>query len=219
VKCVLLRLEGPMQSWGITSRFDERDTTLEPTKSGVVGLCAAALGIAREDDKSLQPLAALTMAVRVDRPGSVATDFQTAGGGTMNGKSGVYRASGKSGDTVISRRAYLVDASFLVALGSDDHHLVGRLNEALQSPAWPLFLGRRSFVPTTAIAQGVRDGTPEEVLASIPATNRGEKRVRMVVEVSEDGVPRNDLPISFASHDRRFATRLVANREVELPEG
>ena len=42
---LLLRLVGPMQSWGTTSRFDQRDTGKEPSKSGIVGLLAAAMGI------------------------------------------------------------------------------------------------------------------------------------------------------------------------------
>ena len=41
---LLLRFIGPMQSWGTTSRFDQRDTGKEPSKSGVVGLLAAAMG-------------------------------------------------------------------------------------------------------------------------------------------------------------------------------
>ena len=44
---LLLRLAGPMQSWGTDSKFDERRTGREPSKSGVIGLVAAALGIAR----------------------------------------------------------------------------------------------------------------------------------------------------------------------------
>ena len=59
---VLLRLIGPMQSWGTTSRFDERDTGKEPTKSGVLGLVAAALGIDRENWHDLEPLCRLRMA-------------------------------------------------------------------------------------------------------------------------------------------------------------
>lgn len=41
---LLMRLAGPLQSWGTTSRFDQRDTGKEPSKSGVIGLMAAALG-------------------------------------------------------------------------------------------------------------------------------------------------------------------------------
>ena len=44
---LLLRLAGPMQAWGADSRFDIRKTNREPTKSGVIGLLAAALGLRR----------------------------------------------------------------------------------------------------------------------------------------------------------------------------
>jgi CRISPR system Cascade subunit CasD len=220
VKSVLLRLEGPQQSWGVSSRFDERDTALEPTKSGVVGLCAAALGIGRDDVDRLRPLAALRLAVRVDRPGTLARDFQTAGGGRFAGDDyGVRKASGGKGDTVISRRAYLADASFLAALGGDDHDLLDRIDAALRSPHWPLFLGRRSFVPVTGVAAGLVDLDPIAALeraARHPRSARGP--LRLVVEVAEGGLPRNDQPLSFVSNDRRFASRLVEDRELQLPE-
>jgi len=74
---LLLRLAGPMQSWGTQSRFDHRDTGLEPSKSGVVGLLCAALGRPRAADGS--DLAALRMGVRVDREGVLKVDYQTAG--------------------------------------------------------------------------------------------------------------------------------------------
>ena len=50
---LLLRLQGPMQSWGTTSRFDERDTQLEPSKSGVLGLVCAAIGRDRQGGRSM----------------------------------------------------------------------------------------------------------------------------------------------------------------------
>ncbi|MEK7721143.1 MAG: type I-E CRISPR-associated protein Cas5/CasD, partial [Elusimicrobiota bacterium] len=75
---LLLRLAGPMQSWGTTSRFDNRDTGKEPSKSGVIGLLAAAMGIDRENRTDLEPLTLLVMGVRHDRPGIPKYDYQTA---------------------------------------------------------------------------------------------------------------------------------------------
>ena len=46
---LLLRLAAPLQSWGSDSKFETRKTDREPTKSGVVGLLAAALGLRRDD--------------------------------------------------------------------------------------------------------------------------------------------------------------------------
>ncbi|MFO1322344.1 MAG: type I-E CRISPR-associated protein Cas5/CasD, partial [Burkholderiales bacterium] len=104
---LLLWLEGPMQSWGTTSRFDERDTQLEPSKSGVLGLLCAALG--RDRSEPVDDLAALRMGVRVDREGTVMRDFQTATGVLVAG-------TGKAvlDRTVVSPRFFLADAAFLV---------------------------------------------------------------------------------------------------------
>lgn len=103
---LLLRLQGPLQSWGTTSRFDERDTQLEPSKSGVLGLVCAALG--RDRCEPVDDLAALIMGVRVDREGVVLRDYQTA--------TGILNAAGKvdMNRTVVSPRYYLSDAAFLV---------------------------------------------------------------------------------------------------------
>ena len=40
-------LDGPLQSWGFASRFQRRTTALHPTKSGVIGLISAAMGLAK----------------------------------------------------------------------------------------------------------------------------------------------------------------------------
>lgn len=115
---LLMRLQGPMQSWGTTSRFDERDTQLEPSKSGVLGLVCAALG--RDRSEPLEDLASLRMGVRVDREGIPLRDYQTA--------TGVLVASGKADPrrTVVSPRHYLADAVFLVGLEGRDQALLGR---------------------------------------------------------------------------------------------
>lgn len=76
---LLVRLAGPVQSWGVASRFARRDTHPRPTKSGVIGLCAAALGLDRDDP--LGELAAVLFGVRADHPGVPLRDFHTVGGG------------------------------------------------------------------------------------------------------------------------------------------
>ncbi|MFJ8434761.1 type I-E CRISPR-associated protein Cas5/CasD [Kitasatospora sp. NPDC094019] len=76
---LLLRLAGPLQSWGVKGRFAQRDTHTRPTKSGVIGLCAAALGLDRSDP--LDELRPLLFGVRADRPGTPVRDYHTVGGG------------------------------------------------------------------------------------------------------------------------------------------
>lgn len=220
MKSVLLRLEAPMQSWGTQSRFEERDTDADPSKSGVLGLVGAAMGMARGDTAAIARLAGLGMAVRVDREGTMLRDYHTAGGGRWPGREyGVANAEGKLVGTVVSKRYFLADASFLVALGSEDHTLVEEVAHALAEPVFALFLGRKSFVPSVPIhvPGSPVDLGPVEALRAVPwALRKHERevdrpeRLRLVVECSpEDGRPRNDLPLSFALYDRSYGRRYV----------
>jgi CRISPR system Cascade subunit CasD len=209
---LLLRLAGPMQSWGSQSRFSHRDTEREPTKSGVIGLLCAALG--RPRSEPLDDLAALRMGVRVDREGRLARDFHTAQNVCKSGNPGLV-------ETVVSDRYYLAGADFLVGLEGNDRALLQRLLLALRRPVWALCLGRKSFVPAIPPAlpdalEPIRQGTLEEVLRDFPwvLRTRGEARpqqgLRYALEVSAEsgrGEPRNDWPISFAT--RSFRTRFV----------
>ncbi len=210
---LLLRLCGPMQSWGVQSRFYIRETGLEPSKSGVIGILCAALG--RPRTAPLTDLAALRMGVRVDREGRLAYDFHTA--------QNVRRASGGLKDTEISRRYYLADTRFLAGLESPDLPLLRSLHHALYNPVWPLYLGRKAFVPGEAIwlADGLRDkDTLEEALSVYPPLflprQTDDTRARLVVE-DPDGVEvRPDQPISFTT--RQFALRRIRTSFVDLPK-
>jgi len=205
---LLLRLQGPMQSWGTTSRFDERDTQLEPSKSGVLGLVCAALG--RDRAEPVDDLAALRMGVRVDREGAPMCDYQTA-------TSVVASITGKSGPehTVVSPRFYLADAVFLVGLEGDDTALLARIHAALRAPVWPLALGRKSFVPSSPIhlPDGLVDLPLEEALQSYQAPDmpRPPGPLRLVLETREpghEGAVRLDQPTAPFSQ-RRFGPRFV----------
>jgi CRISPR system Cascade subunit CasD len=212
---LLLRLAGPMQSWGIRSRFSNRDTGLEPSRSGVIGLLCAALGRTRE--QRLDDFQPLKMAVRVDREGRVMRDYHTA--------QDVRRADTTKGtqDTVLSERFYLADADFLVGL-EGERVFLERLDGALQRPLWPLFLGRKSFVPSLPLSEGILEGELLEVLRSRPwrKRHRGEtppaQPLRGVIEVNYGvGEPRPDVPLSFVSHDRRFGVRQVKDHSFDIP--
>jgi len=152
---LLLRLAGPFQSWGVQSRFTERDTLLEPSKSGVMGLLCAALG--RKRHERLDDLTKLKLGVRVDREGALKMDFHTAGGVHRRGETyGVALADGSGIRAVTSRRYYLADADFLVGLEGEDEALLRRLDRALAQPRWPLYLGRKAFVPGASVRLGYR---------------------------------------------------------------
>jgi CRISPR system Cascade subunit CasD len=153
---LLLRLAGPFQSWGVQSRFTERDTLLEPSKSGVIGLLCAALG--RKRHEPLDDLNRLKMGVRGDREGVLKMDYHTAGGTHTIREAEKYYVAKADGTrpepgkgAVESRRYYLADADFLVGLEGDDEVLLRCLDRALARPRWPLYLGRKAFVPGAPI--------------------------------------------------------------------
>lgn len=151
-KTLVLRLAGPMQSWGLRSRYTHRDTWDYPTFSGVIGLLSAALGRQRGSDCA--DLVELDMTVRVDRPGERVTDFHTA-------------QTSKKDHPELSHRAYLADACFTVALAGDSS-LVDRLADALRRPVFQLSLGRRACVPAQPVFLGVHDGDADTALAAFP---------------------------------------------------
>lgn len=212
---LLLRLVGPLQSWGVQSRFSVRDTGLEPSKSGVIGLLCAALGRPRHAD--IDDLAGLRMGVRVDQEGVLRYDFHTA--------QNLLRAAGGIKDTEPSRRYYLADAKFLVGLAGESRELLMRLQQALASPIWPLYLGRKAFVPGEPVwlEDGLRLGsTLEAALTDYPplvstgsaaASTAGPRR--LVLESDAGREVRPDQPISFAR--REFAARRVRTTFLEPP--
>lgn len=216
---LLLRLTGPMQSWGTRSRFTIRDGANEPSKSGVVGLLCAALG--RPRDASVDDLAALRMGVRVDREGRPSMDYQTAGG-THRGtdRYGVAKASGAAPGTLISTRHYLADADFLVGLESEDLGQLERLRDALDRPRWQIFLGRKSYVASEPILprDGLRHGEAlEPALRNFPRIDGSPaEAARLILEV-RPGEPhaddvRQDQPVGAAFRDRTFGARAIATK-------
>jgi CRISPR system Cascade subunit CasD len=215
---LLLRLSGPMQSWGVQSRFTVRDTGLEPSKSGVVGLVCAALGRRRGD--AIGDLAALTMAVRVDQEGVLMRDYHTAG------KGGFLKASGEveRKNVIVSSRYYLADARFLVGLEGSDRDLLEEVRAALRDPHWPLYLGRKAFVPGEPV--WLPDGLclRQRVLEVLAAYHwlgidprKRPDQLRLVVESSDGPDVRPDQPVSFA--DRLFAPRRLRTLYVKTPGG
>lgn len=217
---LLLRLVGPMQSWGTTSRFDQRDTGKEPSKSGVVGLLAAAMGIDRAASWTvLEPLTRLSMGVRHDRPGAPKRDYQTA-------QDIISADSSKIHKTAVTTRDYLADAVFLVGLHGEDRDLLERIHAALRDPVWPLALGRKSYVASESIwmESGLQDAPLRDILTRWPwiATQRKWEELPeklLVSYESEDGsgVLKMDQPLSSFA-ERRFGARFVRSEWIPFPQ-
>lgn len=202
---LLIRLIAPMQSWGVQSRYDPRDTGREPSKSGVIGLLCAALGRPRWE--AVDDLASLHMGVRVDREGTLQWDYQTV----------------KNADKpVVSQRAYLSGAAFLVGF-EGDFSLLKDIQHALQHPVWCLYLGRKAFPPAEPVwlPDGLRlDQDLEAALVDyprlVPPADKGELRLRLVLEDSLNGeMILADNPISFQT--RHYANRRVRMEFADIP--
>lgn len=165
--CIALLLDGPMQSWGFSSRFTRRTTALHPTKSGVIGLLAAALGINKHGaDESAQivRLAALEMTtVTLPRkqggrqlPIVRLSDYHTIGGGYDDDEwmKRPRAASGAKLNTVLSERHYLLDARFGVLLQGAPEW-IEEIATKLRNPTWGVWLGRKCCIPASPLLVGV----------------------------------------------------------------
>ncbi|RLU83024.1 type I-E CRISPR-associated protein Cas5/CasD [Streptomyces griseocarneus] len=182
----IMQVGGPLQSWGEHSAFNDRDTVAYPTRSGLIGLIASALGIHR-DEATTDPtdsgeptlfsrLGHLRFTVRHDRPGTRARDFHTVGGGlpahrTVPTAKGGRRGAGQT--TVISNRHYLADAVFTIAVTAPDApgpvELATMCADALNAPHWPPYLGRRSCPPGVPLVVAAQLADPvAELLAGVP---------------------------------------------------
>ncbi|MFF3531413.1 type I-E CRISPR-associated protein Cas5/CasD [Streptomyces rubiginosohelvolus] len=213
-----LLLAGPLQSWGASARFTRRTTEAAPTKSGVLGILAAAQGIQRGDDTRLTELAALRFGVRIDQPGTRVRDFQTAH----------HRITDKS--MPLSERFYLADAVFTAAL-EGEHTLLTTLRNALRNPVYPPFLGRRSCPPARPVELAVHDNASlDQALAEEPwhaadwyqKLHRATPTVPLVVlrdasPGDHQGDTLRDHPVSYAAEHRRHALRTVVSETIDVP--
>jgi CRISPR system Cascade subunit CasD len=227
---LLLRLAGPMQSWGEHSTFSTRDTARVPTRSALIGLICATQGRRRGDP--LDDLAQLRFTIRVDRPGTMMQDFHTVGGGlpparTVPTADGKRRPAGKA--TIISRRFYLADAAFTVA-ATGPTLLIEDIARAVQRPVWAPYLGRRSCPAEQPLLLHGPLPDPIAGLDQIPLNRRRPRQEGTVpVEFVTDAPPPgsdqphqltlNDVPVDGHPHRRRYLSRQVYVTTRRLPAG
>lgn len=212
---LILRLDGPMQAWGTHTFEDFRPSNLYPTRSGLLGLLAACLGIERKDLDGQSWLAAsIEFSVRVDteverlgreksatKPGVKLPDFHTV----MDAR----KVDGKANKfPVVSRREYLFDAAFTVAVGekAQAHYTLEQLVEALRRPCYTPTLGRRSCPPTRPLL----DGDPIEAANAVEALRQASGCGNLIYSESElSGQPLRLRDVPLHGHKRQFGTRLV----------
>lgn len=215
---LLIRLAGPLQSWGEASRFARRDTRTEPTKSGVLGMLAAAQGRRRTDP--IEDMLGLEYAVRVDQPGRILRDFHTA----INWETKMSMP--------LSQRYYLQDAVFVAGVAGGAA-LVHGLAEAVRRPAHPPYLGRRSCPPARPVWLATEEKDVRTAVRETPwQAARWHREVvdaRPLLEMWADSRPGEesadsvrDVPLSFDPRRRRYGWRDVTRLDpvpVDNPEG
>ena len=198
---LLLRIAAPLQAWGCSSKFEIRETNREPTKSGVIGLAAAAFGRGRTE--SVEDLVQLRFGVRVDQEGELLRDFHM-----VHGEKNSY----------VTNRYYLTDAIFLAGLETEDIAFLTEVEFALKHPKYPLFLGRRSCPPTFPFVLGIEEKELTEALTDYPLLvpewrKKGSETCRIIYDDPDSGDSSSrirDVPISFSPLHREYGYRIVS---------
>lgn len=216
-----LRLEGPMQSWGYDSQFNRRSTGLFPTKSALIGLCCAAMGLSRgsAEEKDALGKFAVTKLMCIAVPRKVRNreisvkrmqDYHTV----MRTRS----AEGKiKNNAVLTYRHYLNDARF-IALFEGDRQFLEEVGKYLCNPIWGVWLGRKTCIPSTPVFAGIYV-TKEEVTKELKELDG--KPLDMFTRVQEvdsfdSGINSYmDQPVSFELYARRFVPRRVMLHEAK----
>jgi CRISPR system Cascade subunit CasD len=220
-----LRLEGPLQAWGYGSQFSRRNTGMFPTKSGILGMCCAAMAIPRGSERERTMLARMRelrlLAVAVPRDNyrrrENETSLQVRRLTDYHTVQDTMKADGsKNKNTHLTWRQYLCDA-FFVAVLSGNRSLVEDVGAALRNPAWGIWLGRKACIPTAPVWAGVyisEDAALRALLGEQPLSFFSFQRE---VERFEEGTDTfADQPICFGGAN---AIRAFAPRRIILVEG
>jgi len=213
-------LDAPMQSWGASSKYQYRETESFPTKSAIIGLVAAALGVDKHDSgeaEKIAPLTALRLtAVKLEKIHNTSRlmDFHTVGGGydksaSIRDKMSIpKKASGAPFGTVITRRSYLTDSSFAAILEGDNDILLD-IQKALKNPVWGVWFGRKTCLPATPLTPIIADSSEkalEALIAKLPGyepkpLEQYEYQKECESSNTGDGTfYQSDQPIAYGQH-------------------
>lgn len=151
---LLFTIYAPLASWGEIAVGEVRGSWDRPSRSAVIGLVGAALGIRREDEAAQDALGRYGVAVRLDLPGTALSDYHTA---QTVAASAVKRARPRTRaalleagerETILSRRAHRQDALATVAAWarSGARWPLEELAAALRQPVFTLYAGRKANV-------------------------------------------------------------------------
>jgi len=149
---LVFRLYGPMASWGDISTGEVRHSTVHPSRSALLGLLGAALGVEREDEEAQQRLfASFRFGVKLVAEGSLIRDYHTVQIPRQRNKMMCRTrqqelAEKQALGTILSAREYRCDSMAVIAVeeAAKATWSLEEIKESLQRPKFILYLGRKS---------------------------------------------------------------------------
>lgn len=239
---LVFRCYGPMTSWGDIAVGEHRRSFAHPSKSAILGLVAAALGIRRNEERRLRSLhASFGFALCMESEGLLLRDYHTIQ--TPSASTGAHRTrrdelsvDPAKLNTLLSTREYRCDSVALVALweSNEPAHSLEEIGSALRHPCFTLYFGRKSCPPALPLhplmipaRDGVQDAfflylEKESVLPDI--LTRTERTLRICSDTDADPVRdkeqhraiRRDVPANRARW--QFADRWESLTVLPRPE-
>ena len=210
---LLFTVYAPLTSWGDIAVGESRGSWDRPSRSAILGLMGAALGLVREDQAAHDALdAGYGLAVRTDAPGATLADYhtaQTVAASQVRKKRPRTRAAllecGER-QTILSRRAYRQDALATVAewARAGARWTLEELSDALRRPAFVMYAGRKANVLGAPVDPSIVEAsTLGDAFAMRPPMPRGIEAASRLIgsnawgrEVSHDVIGPHD---GFAS--------------------
>lgn len=218
MRTLLLRLAGPAQSWsGVQLYPTTVQTERIPTRSGLLGLLACCLGA----PAGAWPgwLEEIELYVRVDKPGDIASDFQTVNGVPKHLETHFARTTlaenprrrwpqiELAGEAYnLRHRRFLADAEFVLAVCHEQY--MPDLAAAVTSPRFMPYLGRKAFAPTFPFVLGTTPASPREALEQLP-TVTAQPASAVVLELypvlTDRNVTHEQVSVTTATREEQLA--------------
>ena len=149
---LIFTLYGPLASWGGIAVGEYRPSLSHPTKSAVLGIIAAAMGIDRYDDENHISLDSnIYLGLKVHSIGELLRDYHTIQVPASKKTHGTRKSemSDEKIETILSQRDYRCDAfsSAAILLKANKNFTLQSIAEKLQQPVYMPYLGRKSCTP------------------------------------------------------------------------
>jgi CRISPR system Cascade subunit CasD len=213
-----LRLRGPMQAWGVDSQFNRRNSGLMPTRSAIIGMCCAAMGLNRgsvEESEILKAfLDAHFLVAAIPVSNQQGKSLQVRRLQDYHTVQGTRTAEGKIKGTHLTHRQYLCDADFVVVI-QGGKNFMQKVADALADPVWGIWLGRKACIPSSPVLVPSSNGNVFASEVDALAALLGGKPLteftyqRDADNFTDGGDSLQDVPISFDTSARKFSIRRV----------